>query len=139
MPKSNPLERVPVAGVIPMTLVANSQEVANALASATLTGATASQMIALTQAVVTSTGATAAACVTFQLSGLNTNQISTGVLNLVFGVPAGAGVPAAPLVLNFNTPILGAPGGDITASLSALGTGHAGATIALFGKLTRAT
>jgi len=135
MPVPNPLDRRPTSGTITPAMSGVSNYAANAVCSVLLTGVSASEVIALTQMSVTSTGATAAACVTLSISGLSTSQISGNTVSVVFGVPAGAGVPATPLNLTFDPPLLSTPGGSIRAQMGALGAGHAGAHIVLGAKV----
>lgn len=135
MPKSIPNERIPQSGPLVGAVSATSALAANAVCSAQLGAVSATQSLGLTLAIVTSTGATAAACTTFQITGLNTTQIAGGQITAVFGVPAGAGVPATPLVLKFDPPLMAAPGSAINAQIGALGSGHAAASINLIGKV----
>lgn len=131
----NPLERRPVAGPMTPALSAVSNYAANSICSVTMSGAASGEIIGLTQMVVTSTGATAAACATLTISGVATAQIAGGSVSMVFGVPTGAGVPAVPLVVNFDPPLFSKPGTAIAVHLGALGSGHVGAQIVLGGKL----
>lgn len=135
MAVANVLDKMQIGGVSVPAITAQSNDAADAICSATLTGITSSQLIGLTQMIVTSTGATAAACVSLQLSGLTTSQIAGGVVSTVFGVPAGAGVPATPHIVNFNPPLFSQPGGTIRAQMGALGSGHVSAKIVLNGKV----
>jgi hypothetical protein len=57
---------------------------------------------------------------------------------MCFGVPAGAGVPAAPLDVNFDPPLIPIAGGAIKVEMPSLGTAHAKASITLLGKLIAA-
>ena len=139
MPTPNPLERLAVAGTVVEAQAASTGQVVAAQASVQLSGAGALEVNALTQLIVTSTGATSAACSTLQITGLSTQQISGATLTLMFGVPAGAGVPAVPLVVNFEPPLLSKIGTNIKAELPSMGAGHAGLCINLLGKVIRAT
>lgn len=131
----NPLEKRPVAGLNTPAITALSNYAANAICSALLTGAASTEVVALSHMLVTSTGATAAACVTLSLSGISTAQITGNTVSMVFGCPAGAGVPATPLNVNFDPPLISTPGGQIRAQMGALGTAHVGAHIVLNGKI----
>lgn len=140
MPAPNTIERRPVGGVVVPAVTAQSQYVANAECSVQLSGAVSTaEVVALTQMIVTSTGATAAACVTVTISGLTTQQIGGNSVTYVFGVPAGAGVPAIPFAPSFDPPLMSKPGGAIRAVMGALGAGHVGASIILNGKIVPAT
>lgn len=139
MAASNQLEKRPVAGIATPCVAAVSNYAANAVCSVLITGALTAEVMALTQMVVTSTGATAAACVTLTISGISTQQISGNAVSMVFGVPVGAGVPAVPLTVNFDPPLLSKPGGTIKAQMDALGAGHVGAHIVLGGKVLPST
>lgn len=135
----NPLEKRPVAGTFMNAVTSVSNYAANAICSTLLSGAGTAEVLAVTQLLVTSTGATAAACSTISLSGISTSQISGNTVSMVFGVPAGAGVPAVPLSVNFDPPLLSTPGGQIRAQMNALGAGHVGAHIVLSGKIVPKT
>lgn len=135
MPTPNPLERVPVAGINVKAQAASTGQVAAAQASVQLSGATATEVNALTQLIVTSSGATSAACVTLQITGISTQQITGNTMTFMFGVPAGAGVPATPLIVGFDPPLLSKVGVNIKAEMPTLGSGHAGACIDLLGKV----
>jgi hypothetical protein len=128
-------EKIPNGGTVVQGLAATSGLVANAVASVQLSGTTSSHLAGLTQMIVTSSGATAAAAVTLALTGIATAQIAGAAINMVFGCPAGAGVPADPLIVTFDPPLVPAAGGTIKAELSALGAGHVRASVVLLGKL----
>lgn len=100
-------------------VIASSGNVANAVATATI-AAQAGKTNYLTGMLVTAGGATAASVVTCTLTGLQGGNIS-----FIFGVPAGAGVPAAPLVAPMPHPHP-ASGANvaIVASCPALGAGN---------------
>lgn len=134
MPVAVSIERVTPGGQVIQAVAGTSNYAANAVCSITLAGAT-NQILAITRAIVTSTGATAAACVTLTISGVSTSEIASGTMSMVFGVPAGAGVPASPLVLSFDPPLVGVTGTAMTAQMAALGSGHAGAHINLLAKV----
>lgn len=141
MPAPNPLDRIPVGGTIVSSQAASSGQFAASQNSVQLSGAsTNTAMInALTTLVITSSGATAAAIVTVQITGISTAQLSGNTMTLTFGCPAGAGVPATPLVINFEPPLLSKPGTNLKVEMPTLGTGHAAACINLLGKVVRAT
>lgn len=105
-------------------LIAGSGNVANASAAATLTGVSAKTMY-LTGFEITAGGATAAAVVNVTVAGLlGGSRIYT------FGVPAGAGVPATPLVVAFDPPLpASATNTSISVTCPALGTGNTNATV----------
>jgi len=135
MPGQNPRTKLPVAGVSPQAITQVSMAASNQIASVRLSGINSAQILGLTGLTVTSTGATAAACVTVTITGISSAQVSGGVLTYVFGVPAGAGVPAIPLDLAFSPPLYSTPGGAIVAEMSALGSGHARATMVANGEV----
>lgn len=139
MPAPVTNEKVPVSGTVIQAIAAQSNSAANAICSVILTGISSATIIGLTQMIITSTGATAATCASVTISGISTNMIAGGALTMMFGVPAGAGVPAVPLVAPFDPPLLAAPGGTIRAQMGALGTGHVQANINLVGKVLPAT
>lgn len=105
-------------------LIAGSGNVANATATATLTGVALKTMY-LTGFTITAGGATAAAVVQVTVSGL-----LGGSRIYIFGVPAGAGVPATPLNVHFNPPLpASAVNTSIAVSVPALGTGNTNAAV----------
>lgn len=135
MAVSNPAKKLQVGGTCTRAISATSNEAANAICSAAFSGLTSTEIAACTQVMVTSTGATAAACTTLLITGIATGQVAGNALRFVFGVPAGAGVPATPLDLRFEPPLLSTAGGTIRAQMGALGTGHVTATINLNGEV----
>ena len=104
--------------------------VANASAVATL-AAVASQTNYLTGFEITAGGATAAAIVTATITGL-----LGGTRSYIYGVPAGAAVIAAPLVVTFPYPIpASAANTAIVLTVPALGAGNLAAVAIAHGFL----
>lgn len=139
MPASNPLERRLIAGVAAAVVTASSGMIANAIGSVLIGSTSTQEVTGLTQLLVTSSGATSAATVSLTISGISTQQISGGTVSMMFGVPAGAGVPAVPLSVAFDPPLMTKPGQQIRVQMAALGTGHAGAHIMLGAKIAPAS
>jgi len=109
--------------------VANSSgNQANVNAVATLPAA-ASRTTCLASVQFTGGGATAGGLVLATITG-----VVGGPLSYVFGVPTGATVPAAPLVLNFDPPLV-ATGVNtaIVCTLPALGAGNTNAATSASG------
>lgn len=101
---------------------------ANANAVATIP-ALAGQVAFITAIEIYAGGATAAALVDVTIAGL-----LGGAKVLPFGVPAGATLSAAPLVVEFDRPIpASAVNTAITATLPALGAGNTKARVVLRG------
>ena len=101
---------------------ASSGNVANAAAVATLPGVLNSTTY-ITGLVLTGGGATVGSLVVATVTGL-----LGGTLSYVFAVPTGAAIGAAPLVLDFSTP-MPATGTNtpIVVTLPALGAGNTNA------------
>lgn len=121
-----PVTSAPGASNIPLnatSVAASSGNVANASAAATI-AAVALKTNYLTGFQITAGGATAAAVVSVTVTGL-----LGGTLTFTFGVPAGAGVPATPLVVTFPNPLPGsAVNTAIVVTCPALGAGNTNAT-----------
>lgn len=114
------------AGATPV--VGDSGNVANAIATATLAGAS-SKTTYISGLVVTAAGATAAAVVTGTITGL-----LSGTGHFTFTAPAGATLAATPLVISFPQPIpANAANTAIAVTLPALGSGNTNATVQAFG------
>ena len=110
-------------------LVASSGNVAAATATATLAAA-AGKTTYIQGFMVSGGGATAAAVV----AGTITNLVGGVTGAFVFGANAGAGVPSAPLVVQFPTPIpASAPNTAIAVSMPSLGAGATNAAITAWG------
>lgn len=93
--------------------------------------AVAGQTNYITGFEITAGGATAAAVVDATVAGL-----LGGTATYVYGAPAGAGVPATPLVVTFNPPIpASAANVAIVVTLPSLGAGNTKARINLRGFL----
>lgn len=131
---STPPVHIPVMSVDPTmpssvtTLHSSSGNVANASAVATLAGA-ASVTTSICGFQVTAGGATAAAVVTGTITGT-----IGGTLSFTYGSQTGAGIPTAPLVVQFN-PCLpaSAVNTSIVLTLPALGAGNTNATVSAWG------
>lgn len=110
------------------TITADSGNVANATATATLAGATGKTTY-ITSFVVTATGATAASVVTGTITG-----VITGTMHFTFAAPAGVSVAAQPLVVQFPYPVpASATNTAIAVVLPALGSGNTNATVSATG------
>lgn len=127
---ANPLpvtqgSRLPATGV---QMVAASGNVAAATATATLTH-DGTLLTYLSGFEATAGGATAAAVVSLTVTGL-----LGGTLTYTFGAPLGAGVPATPLVVEFDPPLQAASAStDVVVSMPSLGTGNTNASIVAHG------
>ncbi len=100
----------------------------NALNTATLVGSAGNRLYA-TGLLVTFSGATAAAQVNVTTSGLQGGDITIPI-----EAQAGATLPPTVVMITFPKPIRAATkGGNISASLPALGAGNVCAGITLFG------
>ena len=109
-------------------LIAGSGNVANATATATLTGVALKTMY-ITGFTMTAAGATAATSVQLTVSGL-----LGGSRIYIFGVPTGAGVPATPLNVAFDPPLpASAVNTSIAVSCPALGAGNLLAAVVAYG------
>lgn len=107
-----------------------SGNVANATAAATLP-AVGGKTNYVTGFEITGGGATAAALVAATLAGL-----LGGTATYIFATPAGVALGAAPLIVEFQTPIpASAVNTAITLTLPALGAGNTNAAVAIHGFL----
>ena len=107
---------------------ASSGNVANATASATLAGVS-NLTNWITGFEITNGGATAGACVTATVAGL-----VGGTESYTVCAPAGAGVAATPLLVQYTSPVpASGPGVAITVSLPPLGAGDTNTTVNLHG------
>lgn len=123
----NPLP-VTVVGVSDdATPLVDSTSTANAICTATLATA-ATERAYLQKAIIGGLGATAAGSALVTIAGAEGEDIVFPIL-----VPAGATVPLTPLVLDFNPPLRGAVGDDITVSVAAFGSGNTRADVAAIG------
>lgn len=122
-----PVTNSPGASNIPLSATsvsASSGNVANASAAATIP-AVAAKTNYITGFQITAGGATAAAVVSVTVTGL-----LGGTATFTFGVPAGAGVPATPLVITFPNPLpASAVNTAIVVTCPALGAGNTNATV----------
>lgn len=79
--------------------------------------------------IVSGLGATAAAVILLSIAG-----IEGGTLQLPVAVPAGAAVPIAPVVIQFNPPLVGsALGQQIQVTLTAFGAGNTVENLSIWG------
>lgn len=109
-------------------ITATSGSVAAGVAAATLAAATAKSTY-ITGLSVTAAGATAAAAVSLTITG-----VVGGPLTYVFTAPAGVGVPAPSLNLNFTPPLKSsAVNTAIVVSLPSLGSGNTAAAVNAYG------
>jgi hypothetical protein len=113
-------------------IAASSGNVANAVASATLRGPAASpgqHTAYLAGFNITGAGATAGSVVLATVTGA-----VGGTQTYVIAVPTGVTTGIAPLDVEFNPPLPDAtPGGGITVSLPALGSGNTNASVNAWG------
>ena len=107
-------------------LHASSGNKANAAAVATLAHPDSSHTVYITGFEVTASGSTAALVVTVTVTG-----VAGGTLSYTFVFPAGVGVQAQPLVVNFDAmPIQASgPGVDIVVTCPAGGAGNTNAVV----------
>jgi hypothetical protein len=120
---------IPVATVQGIPITASSGNVAAATATATLAAGGANRTTYICGFAATSGGATAAAVV-----NLTVTNIVTGTMSYTYGANTGAGVPTAPLVVQFN-PCLPANAANTTivVSMPSLGTGNTNAAVNAWG------
>jgi hypothetical protein len=112
---------------IPIT--ASSGNVAAATATATLAAGGASRITYICGFAATAGGATAAATVNLTV----TNTV-TGTMTYTYGANTGAGVPTAPLVVQFNSCLpANAANTTIVVSMPSLGTGNTNAAVNAWG------
>jgi hypothetical protein len=107
---------------------ASSGNLANATATATLAGVS-NLTNWITGFEITNGGATSANCVTATVTGL-----VGGTESYTVCAPAGPGVAATPLLVQYTSPVPAAgPGVSIAVSLPALGAGNTNTTVNLHG------
>jgi hypothetical protein len=107
---------------------ASSGNVANAVATATLTGA-GNLTNWVTGFEITNGGATAGNCVTATVTGL-----VGGTESYTVCAPTGAAVAATPLLVQYTSPVpASGPGVPISVSVPALGAGNTNTTVNLHG------
>lgn len=122
----------PIEGPYPPSanpITADSGNVANAIATATLAASSSGLTTYITGFEITASGATAASAVTATVTG-----VITGTMHYTFAAPAGVAVAATPLVVQFTTPIpANAANTAIAVALPALGSGNTNATVTAHG------
>lgn len=111
------------------TITAASGNVAAAVATATLAAGGASKTTFICGFTATGGGATAAAVV-----NLTVTNVITGTMTYTFGANTGAGVPSAPLVVQFNPCVpANAANTTIVVSMPSLGAGNTNAAVNAWG------
>jgi len=121
---------VGVSTVTGIPITASSGNVAAATATATLAAnADARRTSYICGFAATAGGATAAATV-----NLTVTNVITGTMTYNYGAQAGAGIPTAPLVVQFSPciPATG-PSTTIVVSMPSLGTGNTNASVNAWG------
>lgn len=122
----------PIEGPYPPSanpLTADSGNVANAVATATLAASSSGLTTYITGFEITASGATAASVVTATVTG-----VITGTMHYTFVAVAGATTACQPLLVQFSDPIpANAANTAIAVALPALGSGNTNATVVAHG------